>query len=58
MTDQEIHDRAIWIVNMVQGTMALEGQGITDQSFLDKLVRSVEDDIRSKIAQDAPGSTI
>src|SRR5262245_60681708 len=38
LVEQQVQERAKKIVQMVQGTMALESQGITDQAHLDRLV--------------------
>ena len=48
MVEQEIQAKAREIVRMVQGTMALEAQGITDQNHLDQLVQVAAAEIRAK----------
>lgn len=46
--EQQIRKRAKKIAQMVQGTMALEGQGITDPNHLDQLVETAAKEIRAK----------
>jgi transcriptional regulator with XRE-family HTH domain len=46
--EEEIQARAKRIVRMVQGTMALEAQGITDQEHIDHLVEVAASEIRAK----------
>lgn len=46
--EEEIQTRAKRIVRMVQGTMALEAQGITDQEHIDHLVELAASEIRAK----------
>ncbi|HEY7153680.1 MAG TPA: hypothetical protein VH575_06955 [Gemmataceae bacterium] len=46
--EQQVQKRARKIVRMVQGTMALEGQGITDPNHLDHLVETAAQEIRAK----------
>jgi hypothetical protein len=48
MIEEEVQKRAKKIVRMVQGTMALESQGITDPSHLDELVETAAKEIRAK----------
>ena len=48
LVEQQIQKRAKRIVLMVQGTMALEGQGITDPDHLDRLVETAAQEIRTK----------
>jgi hypothetical protein len=48
MVEQQIQKEAKKIVRMVQGTMALEAQGITDSSFLDQLVETAAQELRRK----------
>jgi transcriptional regulator with XRE-family HTH domain len=48
LVEQQVRKRAKRIVRMVQGTMALEGQGITDPNHLDQLVETAAKEIRSK----------
>jgi len=48
IVEQQIRKRAKRIVRMVQGTMALEGQGITDPDYLDQLVETAAKEIRAK----------
>ena len=38
-----IRETAQWIVNQVQGTMALEGQGLSEEDLADMLERTVKD---------------
>lgn len=49
MSDEEIHKQAVRIAGMVQGEMALEGQGLTNQRDFDELVQVAEDCIRRKL---------
>lgn len=46
--EQQVQKRARKIVRMVQGTMALEGQGITDPNHLGQLVETAAQEIRAK----------
>ena len=46
--DQRVKKKAKKIVQMVQGTMALEAQGITDPKFLAKLEKIAAKEIRAK----------
>ena len=46
--EQEVQKRAKKIVQMVQGTMALEAQGITDPILLKQLVETAAREIRAK----------
>jgi hypothetical protein len=48
LVEQQVQKRAREIVRMVQGTMALEAQGITDPSHLDQLVEIAAREIRAK----------
>ncbi len=48
MIEEEVQKRAKKIVRMVQGTMALESQGITDPNHLDQLVETAAKEIRAK----------
>jgi transcriptional regulator with XRE-family HTH domain len=48
VVEQEIQAKARRIVRMVQGTMALEAQGITDPSDLEQLVEVAATEIRAK----------
>ncbi|HEY7425731.1 MAG TPA: hypothetical protein VH682_15990 [Gemmataceae bacterium] len=48
LVEQQVQKRAKRIVRMVQGTMALEGQGITDPKHLDQLVETAAREIRAK----------
>lgn len=48
LIEQQVQKRAKRIVRMVQGTMALEGQGITDPNHLDQLVETAAKEIRAK----------
>jgi DNA-binding phage protein len=48
VAEQEIQAKARRIVRMVQGTMALEAQGITDQSDIDELIEVAANEIRAK----------
>jgi len=48
VVEEEIQARARRIVRMVQGTMALEAQGITDQAHLDQLVEVAATEIRAR----------
>lgn len=48
LVEQQVQKRAREIVRMVQGTMALEAQGITDASHLDQLVEIAAREIRAK----------
>ncbi|HKI37312.1 MAG TPA: hypothetical protein VKA46_35995 [Gemmataceae bacterium] len=48
LIEEEVQKRAKKIVRMVQGTMALESQGITDPKHLDQLVETAAREIRAK----------
>ena len=48
LNEQEVQKRAKKIVEMVQGTMALESQGITDPNHLAHLVEIAAKEIRAK----------
>lgn len=48
LVEHQVQKRAKRIVRMVQGTMALEGQGITDPNHLDQLVETAAKEIRAK----------
>ncbi len=48
LVEEQIQKRAKRIVRMVQGTMALEGQGITDPNHMDQLVETAAREIRAK----------
>jgi hypothetical protein len=48
LIEEEVQKRAKKIVRMVQGTMALESQGITDPNYLDQLVETAAKEIRAK----------
>ncbi|HWG43618.1 MAG TPA: helix-turn-helix transcriptional regulator [Gemmataceae bacterium] len=48
LVERQIQKRAKKIVRMVQGTMALEGQGITDPDHIDQLVEMAAKEIRAK----------
>jgi transcriptional regulator with XRE-family HTH domain len=48
LIEEEVQKRAKKIVRMVQGTMALESQGITDPGHLDRLVETAAKEIRAK----------
>ena len=47
MVEQEVQKRAKKIVDMVQGTMALEAQGVTDATFLEQVVEVAAREIRA-----------
>lgn len=53
MSDEELHKQAVRIAGLVQGEMALEGQGLTNQKDFDELVQVVEGCIRHRLTQDA-----
>ncbi len=46
--EKEIRRRAKQVVRMVQGTMGLEAQGLTDQEFLTEMEEKVAAEIRAK----------
>lgn len=46
--EEQIQERAQRIARMVQGTMALEGQGITGPNHFDQLVQTAANEIRAK----------
>jgi transcriptional regulator with XRE-family HTH domain len=48
LVEQEVQQRAHRIARMVQGTMALESQGLTDQRQLDQLVETAAREIRAR----------
>jgi transcriptional regulator with XRE-family HTH domain len=48
LVEQEIQERARRIVRMVQGTMALEAQGLTDADELNQLIETAAREIRAK----------
>jgi transcriptional regulator with XRE-family HTH domain len=48
VVEHEIQAKARRIVRMVQGTMALEAQGLTEQSEFDQLVEVAAAEIRAK----------
>jgi len=48
VVEKEIRRRARQVVRMVQGTMGLEAQGITDQEFLTEMEEKVAAEIRAK----------
>jgi transcriptional regulator with XRE-family HTH domain len=48
LVEQQVQKRAKKIVEMVQGTMALESQGITDPNYLSNLVEIAAREIRAK----------
>jgi hypothetical protein len=48
LVEEQIQMRAKRIARMVQGTMALESQGITDPSHFDQLVETAAEEIRAK----------
>jgi hypothetical protein len=48
VVEQKVQERAKKIVRMVQGTMALESQGITDPDHIDQLVETAAREIRAK----------
>jgi hypothetical protein len=47
MVEQQVQKRAKKIVDMVQGTMALEAQGVTDPNFLEQMVEVAAREIRA-----------
>jgi hypothetical protein len=48
LIEREIHQRADQIVQMTQGTMALEAQGLTEQADLDELRKIAAKKIRAR----------
>ena len=48
LIEKQVLKLAKKIVRMVQGTMALESQGITDADFIDHLVETAAKEIRAK----------
>ncbi len=48
LVEQQVQERAQKIARMVQGTMALESQGLTDPRHLDQLVEVAAREIRAK----------
>ena len=48
LVEQKVQERAKKIVRMVQGTMALESQGLTDPNHLDQLVKIAAKEIRAR----------
>jgi transcriptional regulator with XRE-family HTH domain len=48
MAEREIQSKARRVARMVQGTMALEAQGMTDQAQIDRLVDVAANEIRAK----------
>src|SRR5437588_3635688 len=48
LVEEQVQKRAKKIARMVQGTMALESQGLTEQSHLDQLVETAAREIRAK----------
>lgn len=48
LVEQQVQEQAKKIAQMVQGTMALESQGLTDPRHLDVLVETAAKEIRAK----------
>jgi transcriptional regulator with XRE-family HTH domain len=48
LIEREIHKRADQIVQLTQGTMALEAQGLTEQAHLDELRKIAASKIRTR----------
>jgi transcriptional regulator with XRE-family HTH domain len=48
LVEREVQERAKRIVQLTQGTMALEAQGLTEQADLDELLQSAAKEIRAR----------